>query len=84
MFRDPSFTSNLKSDHVGSFTWKDELAKVALPKLKDKIRARFPPSQVCEYSCTVSGYDTSTGVEKVVLDGLDGAFSDRVYTVRPS
>jgi hypothetical protein len=82
MFRDSTFTAALKDDHVGAFTWQDELAKIALPKLKEKIRARFPPTQVANYSCTIEGYDTSTGVEKVVLGGLDGEFAERVYSVR--
>eukprot|EP00037_Helgoeca_nana_P024790 m.265782 g.265782 ORF g.265782 m.265782 type:complete len:1124 (+) comp26758_c0_seq1:220-3591(+) len=80
MFRDSTFTAALKDDHVGAFTWQDELAKIALPKLKEKIRARFPPTQVANYSCTIEGYDTSTGVEKVVLGGLDGEFAERVYS----
>lgn len=32
-----------------------------------------------EYACTVAGYDNSTGVEKVVLGGLEDGFADRVY-----
>lgn len=81
MFRDPSFAAQLKDNHVGAFTWQDSLAKVALPKLKQRIKGAFPPNQVGEYTCQVSGYDESTGVEKVVLDGLEGEFSERVYSV---
>jgi hypothetical protein len=46
MFRNESFASGLKDAHRAAFTAQDELARVALPKQKAKIRSHFPPSQV--------------------------------------
>lgn len=54
-----------------------QLSTVALTHLKARLRARLGDRCV-DYSCRVSGVSDSSGVEKVVMEGL-GAFEDACF-----
>ncbi|XP_071945133.1 TPR repeat-containing protein DDB_G0287407-like [Antedon mediterranea] len=75
--RGTAFLDSLPTQYKDDFIDSSPVAEHKLKVLKDVLSDRFLSDQVFTYDCTYAGVDTDTG--KVSLDGLQGAFTNKVF-----
>ena len=76
LFRDGAFVSSLPENLRPLFIENSDFANHQIVQLKDELRRRFP-GQVFDYEATYDGMDSTSGIEKVSLSGLD-TFASKV------
>ncbi|CAF0736436.1 unnamed protein product [Rotaria sordida] len=62
--------SNLPDKYKDKFRDKDEFNQSQIQELKNQLPKIFPPEQIFHYDCFYNGLDSSTGRERVKIDGL--------------
>ncbi|CAF2483758.1 unnamed protein product [Rotaria sp. Silwood2] len=62
--------SNLSGQYKDKFRDKEEFNQSQIQELKKKLPKMFPSEQIFHYDCFYNGLDSSTGRERVKIDGL--------------
>lgn len=70
LLRNSGFVSSLPENLKPTFIETTKVAKHQLVQLKEELRRGFP-GQVFDYQATYDGIDSTSGIEKVSLSGLD-------------
>ncbi|CAF1350468.1 unnamed protein product [Rotaria sordida] len=61
---------NLPEKYKDKFQDKDELSQKQVKELKSQLSEIISPEQIFSYDCSYNGLDSSTGRERVKIDGL--------------
>ena len=61
---------NLPEKYNDKFRDKDELSRKQIQELKHQLAEIMSPEQIFSYDCSYDGLDSSTGRERVKIDGL--------------
>eukprot|EP01038_Epipyxis_sp_PR26KG_P004574 gene4574-6447_t len=79
LIRASDYLSQIPSEFMPMYLEANPVSTKALKKLKEKIKAKFGPTQqVYDYTVSFKELDLSTGIPKIVFDGLE-YIADLVY-----